>query len=287
MTKTEITSSDSGSIKKFKYVDPIQLASIDRLAKAKASGKADWGGGGGFSYGQMLPPKNLQVNYAGIQQSLNNIGLSCSENNIDNIKKMTNEIHDSAPTQGLNMRLSTPSTEAVPDQDWTIVDTAKWADKMRILLVNHQLIEDKGWFLVTKKNGSRDYNQSTSVAIKDLFKAVAEVVGDLVAGHVNVDQLTKHISTEVEGLGTQTSSTYELHSKNTYTFFASELPGEDVNTASCIAGAIYQYNLKIEDYKNKKSSTHKAHYDVSQWSMMFSDANVFNLVYSEVVKATS
>lgn len=260
----------------YELKDPIHSVPLHELLDMPVE---KWPHGDGFSFQKMIPPVSTAVDYDAVQGGLRNVGLNCAQNNRQNIDRIITGVRSAAPQAGYGLRMTSDSNP--PDWHWTIEDEADWSSKMMVCLMKHDYIDKNNLYPVYYKQDSQTYSQSTVVLLGDLFTDVAKIAGDLAHGSVNVDEMVKTISEQVGDLATETESTYHQEELNKTTFFVSLELASD-NEASAIAGSIYNYKMDIHDYKNKKSETHEASYYVEQWSLIFTDSDVFMTLYNRV-----
>ncbi|HSK40096.1 MAG TPA: hypothetical protein VK943_10055 [Arenibaculum sp.] len=260
----------------YKYTDPIHSVPLNELLSKPVE---FWPSGKGFDFNGMQPPVNTAVDYDRVQQGLNNVGLSCSQNNRQTIDQVIGNVRNSCPTGGYGMRMSTEANP--PSWHWTIEQQVSWSSFMDVCLAKHAVITEKQLYPVYHKQVQKSNSQSTVIILNDLFEDIAKIAADLAQGSVDTTQMVKSISEQVAGLATKTSSTYHVDVDDQTTFFVSQEMGAD-NQASAIAGSIYKYTIDIKDYKNKKSETHDFSYSVEQWSLIFTDSDVFTNLYNEV-----
>lgn len=260
----------------YKYMDPIH--SVPRL-KLLRTPMQFWPSGSGFKFNSMKPPTNTTVDYAQVRQGLSNAGLGCSQNNDQTVHQVINNVTNACPRGGYGMRMSTEQNP--PEWHWTIDQSVTWSSFMQVVLEKRDLISSEHLYPVTYNYTEDSNKQSTQVVLNDLFTDIAKVAGDLATGSVDVSQMVKTISEQVGGLTTESSNNYHESKTNEMTFFTSAEMAAD-NQSQAIAGSIYNYSIDINDYKNKKSETHSFNYKVEQWSMIFTDEDVFMSVYNAV-----
>lgn len=263
----------------YKYMDPIHTIPLVVLRRKPVQ---FWPKGSGFKFNSMKPPRNTTVDYGQVRQGLSNAGLGCSQNNDQTVHQVINNVSAACPTGGFGMRMSTEQNP--PDWHWTIDQSVPWSSYMQVVLAKHALIASENIYPVTYNYTEESNKQSTQIVLNDLFTDIAKIAGDLGTGSVDTAQMVKTISDQVGNLTTESSSTYHASKQNEVTFFTSAEIGSD-GESQAIAGSIYNYSIDIEDYKNKKSETHSFNYKVEQWSLIFTDDDIFMNVYNHVKDA--
>ena len=241
---------------------------------------------GQFVFEVMEPPITMHLtdeNIAAIQEGLRNVGLTCSDNDPANIRRIAKEMIEAQRLHAAEIAETMPGyrlfMEAAPnrDVDYTFLAESEglYHDKVMFLLANTEVIESRGIIALHRSHKDLTFESSTIGAIATVFTDAACSIGNLGEGYVEPAQVMKNIGDSISKLSETEKKDY--HETDEGVLFGINITSDD-NTYNWVAGGKYKYVMDIEDYSDKKTKTHKAFYEIDTIGFVF--GSTFGLDYA-------
>lgn len=238
-----------------------------------------------FKFKVFEEPIKTGIDVEAVSKGLKNIGLSCSDNNPENINRIYKECEVSVSKKGLKqlMTRSSSSSNASDGRgfEYTTDPTNENLSMMQVILANLELLEQNHVYYVASHTKTDEFKSSTIGTISTVFKNAASMIGDLSNGHADSTQVADNIAASVEALTETKEQNY--HQVDEDTIFLTAQPDEEGNSTN-VAGIYYKYDFEIKDYANKKEKYHQSKYSITQKNIVFSSPEIFRKVFEWVVK---
>ena len=250
------------------------------------------GGDGHFDMGYIKEPQKVpgtftSEDYQKMSTGLANVGLKCGENTPEKMKEYVAEVAQSLPKAGPNEMTVFMSAQDGKQKDYQFVvdPTNVNFSKMSFLMENLQKIQDTKAYYVGSNSTSSSFESTTIGSIKDAFKAVGSIVSDVQNGKVDPGQIVNTIGDALASLTETTSKTFDR--KVNEVLFCVAKPNPETKSVAAICGVKYNYTMHVEDITDKKEKRHKAHYQMEQSNLVFTDPDVFDQVYQKIAGGKS
>ncbi len=252
----------------------------------------------------LLPPQgnyNDQSQVTAIQAGLKNIGLTCDQNNQQNILAILDHVAGSGvksnavssfrftgkPKAGTQLPGNAPAavTDQTDDTDWEEVGPNDaqygWYSKLDVIIQNADWVIAQNLYPITQGSESNEIKSSTFDSLKEAFENLGSFLSEIDdSDSIDPKQIAGTLGTIISNAMSSSSQDYS----DSNTFVSLLVTGEQSNGLANGVGVIkWSYSLTIKDYKDKKKTMHDSSYSMTKNTAIFTDVDVLNNVYNQVI----
>ena len=219
-------------------------------------------------------------------------GLSCSANTPEKMvgyaQQVTTGLHSSAnpgPQSGITSFASGQLLAASEDPDkpyhYVVDNTNPFFSKMSVVLENLDKIEKEKLYAVQSHHEKKTFQSTTAGAITNALDTVGQIIGEVSSGNIDPGQIANEMGTFIQKMTSTSEDDFTVSDPKTPWFIV--VPKlNDEGQYPAIGGVLYDFNMSIHNYKDKKHDTHTSHYEVNQRNIIFTDGDVFESIYKKV-----
>ena len=247
---------------------------------------------GGFKF-DLKPPTRKPGTFTNdehqaMSANLAKAGLSCSANTPEKMvgyaKQVTTGLHSSAnpgPQSGITSFASGQLRED-PDKPYHYVvdNTNPFFSKMSVVLENLDKIEKEKLYAVQSHHETKTFESTTAGAITKALGTVGQIIGEVSSGNIDPDQIANEMGTFIQQMTSTSEDDFTVSDSNPWFIVVPKLNDEGQYPA--IGGVLYDFNMSIHNYKDKKVDQHSSSYEVNQRNIIFTDGDIFESIYKKV-----
>ncbi len=236
-----------------------------------------------------------QSDYEATSKGLAKAGLGCKVNTPLQVEHSVATVKNGFSKAGTRNWLSTPRLKknqhllqgsSNDDYTYDIADAGEFDffDKMAYLLQNLATIKSKNYYYVDEQTTHGSFKSTAMAAIEETFTKAGQIIGQVSNGHVDPDQLMCFVGDILSQL-TETSSS-DFESTRSGSLFLVTEPNVNDGTVESISGISYYYKFTVKDFKEKKVETHDATYVIEQKNISFTDPDMLEKIYQQVLNSS-